>query len=107
MESNQENFGVVWLHADSIKIGSVNALLLFNLGWSLVNEKGVDRKHTQRGISLWKEASLLLMRGVRKQHGIYIKRISTMTQKEAEMWFKVAKILCYDINTVWSVQCHI
>mmetsp|Transcript_128692 Transcript_128692/g.191781 ORF Transcript_128692/g.191781 Transcript_128692/m.191781 type:complete len:297 (-) Transcript_128692:75-965(-) len=57
LEANQDNVGAMKLYEECLKSGRVNALLLFNLGWCLINGQGVDKKDKDRGISLWEEAA--------------------------------------------------
>ncbi len=59
LESNGNDFKAVELYEDCWKNGKGNALLLFNLGWCLVNGQGVERIDRTRGIDLWKEATKL------------------------------------------------
>ena len=55
LESNGNDSQAVELYEVCLESGRVNALLLFNLGWCLVN--GVENTDRDRGIALWKEAT--------------------------------------------------
>jgi TPR repeat protein len=57
LESNHDEAGAVKLYESCYQSGTVNALLLMNLGWCLVNGIGVNKKNVERGVKLWQEAA--------------------------------------------------
>mmetsp|Transcript_1551 Transcript_1551/g.2306 ORF Transcript_1551/g.2306 Transcript_1551/m.2306 type:complete len:159 (+) Transcript_1551:581-1057(+) len=99
LESNEDDYyGAVQLYESCVKSGRINALLLFNLGWSLVNGQGVDRKDVSRGISLWKEAvSLAPDEGSEEAAWCLYEEYKRDDPKEADKWFGIAMDLGYEV----------
>lgn len=96
LESNGDYAGAVKLYEESYQRGRVNSLLLFNLGWCLVNGEGVDKKDTNRGISLWKEATKRAPdEGSEEAARFLYLEYERDFPREAEKWFNLAAELGY------------
>lgn len=96
LESNQDDFGAVQLYEDCLKSGRVNALLLFSLGWCLVNGQGVHRKDTDRGIALWEEAAKKAPDEGSEEAAWYLyEEYKRDDPKEAKQWLDLAEELGY------------
>lgn len=96
LESNDDDFGAVKLYEDSFKSGRVNALLLFNLGWCLVNGRGVNQKDTGRGVLLWKEAARKAPDEGSEEASWYLyEEFRRDNPKEAQEWLELAEELGY------------
>lgn len=97
LESNQDEAGAVKLYEDSLKKDRVNALLLFKLGWCLVNGRGVIRKDSVRGIKLWKQAaSLAPDEGSEEAAWFLYEEYIRDDPKEAKKWLDLAEELGYN-----------
>lgn len=96
LESNGNDFKAVELYEDCWKNGKANALLLFNLGWCLVNEQGVERADRARGIDLWKEATKLAPdEGSEEAAWNLYQEYVRDDPKEAQRWLDLAEDLGY------------
>jgi TPR repeat protein len=96
LESNQDDVGAVQLYEDCVQNDRVNALLLFNLGWCLVNGQGVSRKERDRGISLWKSATRKAPDEGSEEASWYLyEEYKRDNPKEAQRWLYLAEELGY------------
>jgi len=96
-EEYRDEYEAVRLYEECYESGRVNAMLLFNLGWCLVNGEGVDRKDVGRGIDLWKEAANMAPDEGSEEavFGIY-EAYKRDDPQEAEKWLDMAVELGYD-----------
>lgn len=96
LEENHDDVGAVKLYEKALEQNRVNALLLFNLGWCLVNGQGVKKKDVERGISLWKEAVSLAPDGGSEEAAWFLyEEYIRDDPKEAKKWLDIAIELGY------------
>jgi TPR repeat protein len=100
LESNGDDFRAVELYEACWRSGRANALLLFNLGWCLLNlnGRGVDRNDSDRdrGISLWKEATEMAPdEGSEEAAWKLYQEYARDDPQEAQHWLDLAEELGY------------
>ena len=96
LELNKDEFHAVDLYEKCLEGGRVNALLLFNLGWCLVNGQGVYKKDVDRGIALWKEATKRAPDEGSEEAAWYLyQEYKRDLPADAEQWFALAEELGY------------
>lgn len=96
LESNGNDFQAMELYEACLKSSRVNALLLFNLGWSCVNGLGVEKADRDRGISLWKEATDMAPDEGSEEAAWYLyQEYARDDPKEAQRWLDLSKELGY------------
>lgn len=96
LESNDDDYKAMELYENCLTNGRPNALLLFNLGWCLVNGQGVDRKDSDRGIALMKEAAALAPdEGSEEAAWCLFKEYIRDDSNEAQRWLDLAEELGY------------
>ena len=94
LEANQDHFDAVDLYEKSIERGTVNALLLFNLGWCLIHGQGVLSKDLGRGIELWKQAAQMAPDEGSEEAAWYLyQELERDYPQEANQWLKLAQDL--------------
>jgi hypothetical protein len=98
LEASDNYIDAVQLYENSILNGRINALLLFNLGWCLINGLGVvnNKKDSFRGIQLWKDAVALAPDQGSEEAAWYLyKEYERDGPKEAQHWYDIAIDLGY------------
>lgn len=96
LESNGDDSRAVELYELCWKNGRANALLLFNLGWCLVNGRGVGRVDRARGVSLWKEAvEMAPDEGSEEAAWSLYQEYDRDDPKEAQRWLDLSEELGY------------
>ncbi len=94
LESNGNDSQAVKLYEACLESGRVNALLLFNLGWCLVN--AAENTERDRGIALWKEATDMAPdEGSEEAAWNLYQEYVRDDPKEAQRWLDLAEELGY------------
>lgn len=94
LESNGNDSQAVELYEACLESGRVNALLLFNLGWCLVN--GMENTDRDRGIALWKDATKMAPdEGSEEAAWNLYQECVREDPKEAQRWLDLAEELGY------------
>jgi len=97
LESNQDDCGAFQLYDACYHTGRVNALLLFNLGWCLVNGIGVKKKDVDTGIILWKKAAAMAPDEGSEEAAWYLfEEYKRDDPNEARKWLDLAEELGFD-----------
>jgi TPR repeat protein len=97
LESNSDERGAFLIYEECYNRGKANALLLFNLGWCLVNGEGVDKKDVERGEKLWRKAvDMAPDEGSEEAAWFLYEQYRRNDPKEAEQWLDLAVNLGYD-----------
>jgi len=97
LESDDDYYGAFDLYNSCYESSSVNALMLFNLGWCLYNAQGVDEKNAKKGMQLWKDASQMAPDEGSEEAAWYIYNdLKRESPKEAEVWLDLAVELGLD-----------
>jgi TPR repeat protein len=97
LEKEDNYVDAVQLYENSILNGRINALLLFNLGWCLINGRNENnKKDSIRGIQLWKDAVALAPdQGSEEAAWFLYKEYERDDPKEAKHWYDIAIDLGY------------
>ena len=96
LESNGNDSKAMELYEACLESGRVNALLLFNLGWCLVNGIGVANTNRERGIAMLKEATELAPdQGSEEAAWNLYQEYVRDDPKEAQRWLDLAEELGY------------
>jgi hypothetical protein len=97
LEKEDNYVDAVQLYENSILNGRINALLLFNLGWCLINGRNENnKKDSIRGIQLWKDAAALAPdQGSEEAAWFLYKEYVRDDPKEAQYWYDLAMDLGY------------
>jgi TPR repeat protein len=97
LESDDDYYGAFDLYNSCYESSSVNALMLFNLGWCLYNAQGVDEKNAEKGMQLWKDASQMAPDEGSEEAAWYIYNdLKRENPKAAEVWLDLAVELGLD-----------
>ena len=96
LESNGNDSQALELYDACWKSGRANALLLFNLGWCLVNGRDVGKADRARGISMWKEATKMAPdEGSEEAAWNLYQEYARDDPEEAKCWLDLAEELGY------------
>jgi len=89
--------GAFQLYEECCGREKANALLLFNLGWCLVNGEGVEKRDSARGVGLWREAAAMAPdEGSEEAAWHLYEQYKRDDPREARRWLDLGASLGYD-----------